>query len=133
MAMSMLSPFFGKVPRSIVYDNDRCLVAKIMPDGTRKRTDRFSAMLSHYIIKDRYGRPGKGNDKGKVEGLVGFARRNFMVPPLGIATHCLPGSEHRVLTVLRRLMTIWKTCAVSGKAIFCGAIQRALRNGLCVT
>ena len=72
--------FFGKVPQSIVYDNDRCLVAKIMPDGTRKRTDRFTAMLSHYIIKDRYGRPGKGNDKGKVEGLVGFARRNFMVP-----------------------------------------------------
>jgi transposase len=72
--------FFGGVPRSIVYDNDRCLVAKIMPDGTRKRTDRFSAMLSHYVIKDRYGRPGKGNDKGKVEGLVGYARRNFMVP-----------------------------------------------------
>lgn len=69
--------FFGAVPRSIVYDNDRCLVAKIMPDGTLKRTDRFSAMLSHYVIKDRYGRPGKGNDKGKVEGLVGFARRNL--------------------------------------------------------
>lgn len=72
--------FFGAVPRSIVYDNDRCLVAKIMPDGTRKRTDRFLSMLSHYVIKDRYGRPGKGNDKGKVEGLVGYARRNFMVP-----------------------------------------------------
>src|ERR671926_491694 len=25
-------------------------------------------------------RPGKGNDKGKVEGLVGYARRNFLVP-----------------------------------------------------
>lgn len=72
--------FFGGVPRSIVYDNDRCLVAKIQADGTRKRTQRFSAMLSHYVIGDRYGRPGKGNDKGKVEGLVGYARRNFMVP-----------------------------------------------------
>ena len=51
-----------------------------MPDGTRKRTQRFSAMLSHYVIKDRYDRPGKGNDKGKVEGLVGYGRRNFMVP-----------------------------------------------------
>jgi len=51
-----------------------------MPDGTRNRTQRFSAMLSHYIIQDRYGRPGKGNDKGKVEGLVGYSRRNFMVP-----------------------------------------------------
>ena len=72
--------FFGAVPQSVLYDNDRCLVAKIMPDKTRKRTRRFSAMLSHYLIDDRYGRPGKGNDKGKVEGLVGYARRNFMVP-----------------------------------------------------
>ena len=72
--------FFGAVPRSILYDNDRCLVARIMPDGTRNRTQRFSAMLSHYVIVDRYGRPGKGNDKGKVEGLVGYGRRNFMVP-----------------------------------------------------
>jgi transposase len=72
--------FFGAVPQSILYDNDRCLVAKIMPDKTRKRTQRFSALLSHYVIADRYGRPGKGNDKGKVEGLVGYARRNFMVP-----------------------------------------------------
>ncbi len=78
--------FFGAVPQSVVYDNDRCLVAKIMPDKTRKRTQRFSAMLSHYVIADRYGRPGKGNDKGKVEGLVGYARRNFMVPMPRFAT-----------------------------------------------
>jgi len=72
--------FFGAVPQSIVYDNDRCLVARIMPDGRRKRTEAFSGFLSHYLIKDRYGRPGKGNDKGKVEGMVGYTRRNFMVP-----------------------------------------------------
>ena len=72
--------FFDAVPQSILYDNDRCLVARIMPDMIRKRTQRFSALLSHYVIDDRYGRPGKGNDKGKVEGLVGYARRNFMVP-----------------------------------------------------
>lgn len=72
--------FFGAAPQSILYDNDKCLVARILPDKTRKRTQRFSAMLSHYVIRDRYGRPGKGNDKGKVEGLVGYARRNFMVP-----------------------------------------------------
>ncbi|NRB01400.1 MAG: IS21 family transposase, partial [Rhodobacteraceae bacterium] len=78
--------FFGAVPRSVLYDNDRCLVAKIMPDGTRNRTQRFSAMLSHYVIGDRYGRPGKGNDKGKVEGLVGYGRRNFMVPMPRFAT-----------------------------------------------
>lgn len=72
--------FFGRVPVSVLYDNDKCLVACILPDGTRKRTRLFSGFLSHYLIRDRYGRPGKGNDKGGVEGLVGYARRNFMVP-----------------------------------------------------
>lgn len=65
---------------SVLYDNDRCLVTRILADGTRKRARLFSGFLSHYLIQDRYGRPGKGNDKGSVEGLVGWARRNFMVP-----------------------------------------------------
>ncbi len=73
--------FFGGVPQSILYDNDKCLVARILPDGARQRTRAFSGLQSHYLFKDRYGRPGKGNDKGGVEGLVGYARRNFMVPP----------------------------------------------------
>lgn len=58
--------FFGAVPQSVLYDNDRCLVAKIMPNGERQRTQRFSAMLSHYVIQDRYGRPGKGNERAFV-------------------------------------------------------------------
>ncbi len=72
--------FFGGVPQSIVYDNTRIAVARILGDGTRKRTRVFSELVSHYLFKDRFGRPGKGNDKGKVEGMVGYARRNFMVP-----------------------------------------------------
>jgi hypothetical protein len=78
--------FFGRVPLSVLYDNDRCLVARILPDGTRKRARLFSGFLSHYVIRDRYGRPGKGNDKGSVEGIVGWARRNFMVPLPRFAT-----------------------------------------------
>ncbi len=72
--------FFGGVPQSILYDNDTCLVARILPDGTRQRTRSFSGLLSHYLFTDRYGRPGKGNDKGNVEGVVGLARRNYMTP-----------------------------------------------------
>ena len=72
--------FFGGVPQSILYDNDKSLVARILPDGTRQRTRAFSELQSHYLFKDRYGRPGKGNDKGNVEGVVGLVRRNFMVP-----------------------------------------------------
>ena len=72
--------FLGGVPRSMLYDNTRLAVAKILGDGKRQRTRAFTELQSHYLFDDRFGRPGKGNDKGKVEGLVGYARRNFLVP-----------------------------------------------------
>jgi transposase len=72
--------FFGGVPLSILYDNTKIAVAKILGDGKRIRSRVFSELQSHYLFADRFGRPGKGNDKGKVEGLVGYSRRNFMVP-----------------------------------------------------
>ena len=72
--------FFGGVPQSILYDNTRIAVARILGDGRRQRTRVFGELQSHYLFTDRFGRPGKGNDKGKVEGLVGLIRRNFLVP-----------------------------------------------------
>ncbi len=54
--------FFGRVPVSVLSDNDKCLVARNLSDGTRQRTRLFSGFLSHYLIRDRYGRPGKGNE-----------------------------------------------------------------------
>ena len=72
--------FFGGVPKSILYDNTKIAVARILGDGKRQRTRVFTELQSHYLFEDRFGRPGKGNDKGKVEGLVGYARRNFLVP-----------------------------------------------------
>ena len=72
--------FLGGAPRSILYDNTRLAVARILGDGRRQRTRAFTELQSHYLFDDRFGRPGKGNDKGKVEGLVGYARRNFLVP-----------------------------------------------------
>src|SRR5207237_8204915 len=56
------------------------IIKRILGDGTRQRTRVFSELQSHYLFADRFGRPGKGNDKGKVEGLVGPIRRNYLVP-----------------------------------------------------
>jgi len=72
--------FFGGASLSILYDNTRIAVARILGDGRRKRTRVFSELVSHYLFEDRFGRPGKGNDKGNVEGMVGYGRRNFMAP-----------------------------------------------------
>jgi transposase len=78
--------YFGGVPRTILYDNTKLAVARILGDGTRTKTRAFSELQSHYLFAEKFGRPGKGNDKGKVEGLVGYARRNFMVPVPQYAT-----------------------------------------------
>ena len=54
--------FFGGVPRSILYDNTKIAVARILGDGERQRTRVFSELQSHYLFEDRFGRPGKGNE-----------------------------------------------------------------------
>jgi transposase len=72
--------YFGGVPTRILYDNTKIAVAKILGGEQRQRTRSFSELQSYYLFADKFGRPAKGNDKGKVEGLVGYARRNFMVP-----------------------------------------------------
>jgi transposase len=78
--------YFGGVPTRILYDNTKIAVAKILGGTERQRTRAFSELQSHYLFADKFGRPAKGNDKGKVEGLVGYARRNFMVPVPRFAT-----------------------------------------------
>ena len=72
--------FLGGSPQSILYDNTKLAVARILGDGRRQRTRAFTELQPHYLFEDRFGRPGKGNDKGKVEGMVGYVRRNFLVP-----------------------------------------------------
>jgi transposase len=72
--------YFGAVPTRILYDNTKIAVARILGGEERQRTRAFSELQSYYLFADKFGRPAKGNDKGKVEGLVGYARRNFMVP-----------------------------------------------------
>lgn len=72
--------YFGGVPRTILYDNTRIAVKEIAGEGERKPTAAFLGLQSHYLFAAKFGRPGKGNDKGNVEGLVGYARRNFLVP-----------------------------------------------------
>lgn len=72
--------FFGGVPLSVLYNDLKIAVTKICGDGRRERTRAFTELVSHYLFRDRFGRPGKGNDKGKVEELVKYARSNFMTP-----------------------------------------------------
>ena len=59
------------IAHGLLYDNTRLAVAKIPGDGGRQRARAFTGLQLLYLFEDRFGRPGKGNDKGKVEGMVG--------------------------------------------------------------
>jgi len=73
--------FFGGVPRRIVYDNTKVAVAQIMGGNKERRlTHGFLQLKSHYLFNHRFCQVRRGNEKGVVEGLVKYARLNFMVP-----------------------------------------------------
>ena len=48
--------FLGGIPRSILYDNTTLAVARILGDGTRRRTRAFTHLQSHCLFRDRFGR-----------------------------------------------------------------------------
>ena len=57
--------YFGGVPRTILYDNTKLAVVRILGDGTRKKTQAFSELQSHYLFQERFGRPSKGTTRGR--------------------------------------------------------------------
>jgi transposase len=99
--------YLGGVPRTILYDNTRIAVKEIAGNGERKPTEAFSGLQSHYLFAAKFGRPGKGNDKGNVEGLVGYARRNFMVPVPRVATWEELNQQLRQACIQRRQRKLW--------------------------
>lgn len=73
--------WFGGVPSECHYDNLKTAVIKIIqgsPD--REEAKRFSSLRSHYLFDSQFCNVRSGNEKGAVENLVGYARRNTMVP-----------------------------------------------------
>lgn len=72
--------FFGGVPRRISYDNSKIAVTRIMGSRKRELTDAFLKLQSHYLFECHFCLVRRANEKGHVENLVGYARRNFLVP-----------------------------------------------------
>jgi len=72
--------FFGAVPGRISYDNSKVAVARLLGSRERKLTDGFLQLQSHYLFEEHFCLPRRGNEKGVVEGIVRYARTNFLVP-----------------------------------------------------
>ena len=72
--------FFEGVPQRMWYDNLKTAVLKILQGHRREEQQAFTAFRSHYLFESRFCTPGAGHEKGLVENLVGYVRRNFFTP-----------------------------------------------------
>jgi transposase len=78
--------FLGAVPRQIWYDNLKVAVKEILEGRNREEQSAFIAFRSHYLFESVFCTPRQAHEKGLVEGLVGYARRNWFVPVPEFAT-----------------------------------------------
>ena len=72
--------YYQGIFRQLVYDNLRPAVKKILRGKRRVEQEGFVSFRSYYTYEARFCNRGKGQEKGGVEGLIGYARRNFLVP-----------------------------------------------------
>jgi transposase len=72
--------YFGGVFPRLVYDNLSSAVLQVLRGKKRIEQESFVVFRSYYTFEACFCNPGKGHEKGGVEGLVGYARRNYLVP-----------------------------------------------------
>lgn len=78
-AQQRMFDYFGGVPNRLISDNAKVAVR----EGFGKHaiaTDGYAAFAAHYAFQTDFCNIASGNEKGLVENLVGYSRRNFMVP-----------------------------------------------------
>jgi len=98
--------FFGGVFPVLIYDNLTTAVQKILCGKKRVLQESYDKFRGYYNFVPRFCNRGQGHEKGGVEGLVGYARRNYMVPvPVAdsledlnqkLLQACLTYGDHRI-------------------------------------
>jgi transposase len=78
--------FFGGVFPVLIYDNLTTAVRKVLQGKQRLEQESFQRFRAYYNFDSRFCNPGQGHEKGGVEGMVGFVRRNYLVPVPDVAS-----------------------------------------------
>ena len=71
--------FFGGITRRIIFDNAKVAVKEGF-GLYAKPQNKYLSFSAHYAFDLDFCNPAKGNEKSLVENLVGYSRRNFLVP-----------------------------------------------------
>ena len=98
--------FFGGVFPILIYDNLTTAVQKILRGKNRVLQESYDKFRGYHNFVPRFCNRGQGHEKGGVEGLIGYARRNYMVPvPVAdsleelnrkLLQECLAYGNHRI-------------------------------------
>ncbi|MDO8655389.1 MAG: IS21 family transposase [bacterium] len=72
--------WLGGVPWEGLYDNPKTAVVRILAGPERQEHVLFSSLRAHYLFDSHFCRPAQAHEKGAVENLVGYVRRNALVP-----------------------------------------------------
>lgn len=97
--------YLNGVPIKVIFDNGRVAVK----DGFGKYAKMqagYTQLSAHYSFEAVFCNPAEGHEKGLVEGLVGWARRNILVPVPHVEnitelnkllfSRCLKYESHRI-------------------------------------
>ena len=71
--------YYGGVPRRIIFDNAKVAVKSGFGAHAAAQDD-YKQLAAHYGFEPIFCNPASGNEKGLVENLVGYIRRNVCVP-----------------------------------------------------
>ena len=71
---------FKGVPHRVIYDNLTTAVKHILKGNHRNLQERFVEFSSLYLYEADFCNPARGNEKGRIENLIGFIRENFFSP-----------------------------------------------------
>lgn len=109
--------FFGGVPTRVSYDNSKIAVTKITGSRQRQLTSEFLRLQSHYLYESHFCLVRRANEKGHVENLVGYGRRNYLVPVPKVNTleELNVELERRCRADLER--TLWGKSATKGELL----------------
>ena len=77
--------YYGGVPRRVIFDNARVAVKEGFGAHARKQQG-YTNLCAHYGFEAVFCNPSSGNEKGLIEGQVGYIRRNVLVPVPRIET-----------------------------------------------
>ncbi len=97
--------FFGGVSHKVIFDNAKVAVKEGFGQYAQIQ-NRYKAFSAHYAFHPLFCNVASGNEKGLVENLVGFSRRNFLVPVPKVkslselnnmlATKCVEYQQHLI-------------------------------------